>query len=173
MADVVKLIKATFLAVRVQICRAMPSKLMDNLWPAAFHGRNRLILEGTPGLPAALRPTSIRDCAGGHPQTLPGGAGQSNLIPAKKQRPRTARAIRGHFGLVLAQPLKLALGWPSSSRSPMRFTVSLRIDAAANTITPSVGSTKGMTLRAVTMPAILPTRLRCLRNFACRPGAGR
>jgi hypothetical protein len=29
------------------------------------------------------------------------------------------------------------LGWPSSSRSPMRFTASLRIEAAANTITPS------------------------------------
>lgn len=34
------------------------------------------------------------------------------------------------------------------------MTVSLRMEAAANTITPSVGSTKGMTLRAVTKPAI-------------------
>jgi hypothetical protein len=35
----------------------------------------------------------------------------------------------------------------------MRFTVSLRRDAAANTSTPTAGSTKGMTLRAETNPA--------------------
>ena len=41
--------------------------------------------------------------------------------------------------MVLVQPLKLAFGWPSSIKSPMRFTASLRTEAAANTITPVVG----------------------------------
>jgi|GEM_PF-5607528 len=35
------------------------------------------------------------------------------------------------------QLLKLWFGNPSFTRSPMRFTVSLRIEAAANTITPT------------------------------------
>jgi hypothetical protein len=36
----------------------------------------------------------------------------------------------------------------------MRFTVPLRIEVAAKTITPTFGSTNGMTLRAETSPAI-------------------
>ena len=63
------------------------------------------------------------------------------------------------------QPLKLWFGCPSSSRSPMRFTASLRIEAAANTITPTFGSTNGMTFRAETNPAIFPTKLRYLSAF--------
>jgi hypothetical protein len=39
----------------------------------------------------------------------------------------------------------------------MRFTVSLRREAAANTSTPMAGSTKGMTLSAETNPASFPT----------------
>jgi hypothetical protein len=62
----------------------------------------------------------------------------------------------------LEVPLKLELGLPSSIRSPMRFTASLRMEAAANTTTPIVGSTNGMTLRAKTRPATLPTKLRYL-----------
>ena len=42
-----------------------------------------------------------------------------------------------------SHPLKLEFGTPSSTRSPMRFTVSLRREAAANTSTPTAGSTKG------------------------------
>ncbi len=45
--------------------------------------------------------------------------------------------------MVLVQPLKLWFGLPSSNKSPMRFTASLRIEAVANTITPMVGSTNG------------------------------
>jgi len=37
-------------------------------------------------------------------------------------------------GDAAAYPLKLEFGNPSSSRSPMRFTVSLRREAAANVI---------------------------------------
>ena len=88
----------------------MPSKLMEILWPAAFHGRDRLILEGTPGLPAALRPTSIRDCAGGHPQTLPGGAGQSNLIPAKKATPPDSASHPGAFLFGVRSALEAGVG---------------------------------------------------------------
>jgi hypothetical protein len=52
--------------------------------------------------------------------------------------------------------LKLWFGFPSSSRSPIRFTLSLRSEAAAKTITPIWGSTNGMTFRAETNPASLP-----------------
>jgi hypothetical protein len=68
------------------------------------------------------------------------------------------------------QLLKLWFGLPSSSRSPMRFTESLRIEAAAKTITPIFGSTKGMTLRADTKPAIFPARLRYLSDFMTTVG---
>jgi hypothetical protein len=68
------------------------------------------------------------------------------------------------------QLLKLRFGLPSSSRSPMRFTESLRIEAAAKTITPTAGSTKGMTLRADTKPAIFPARLRYLSEFMTTGG---
>jgi hypothetical protein len=46
----------------------------------------------------------------------------------------------------------------------------LRIEAAANTITPTAGSTKGMTLRADTNPAIFPARLRYLSVFMTTGG---
>jgi hypothetical protein len=39
----------------------------------------------------------------------------------------------------------------------MRFTVSLRREAAANTSTPMAGSTNGIMLRAETNPASFPT----------------
>jgi hypothetical protein len=55
--------------------------------------------------------------------------------------------------------LKLEFGNPSSIKSPMRFIVSLRRKAAANTSTPTAGSTKGMTLRAKKIGLFLKVNL--------------
>ncbi len=52
----------------------------------------------------------------------------------------------------------------------MRLTVSLSKDAAAKTMMPIFGSTKGMTLRAETKPAIFPARLRYLSDFITTGG---
>ena len=51
----------------------------------------------------------------------------------------------------------------------MRFTESLRIEAAAKMMAPTLGSMNGMALRAETKPASLPTKLRYLSAFT--PGA--
>ena len=97
-------------------------------------------------------------------QPLSGRSSDARL----NQQTRTPPDSASHPGALSfdgLQPLKLWFGWPSSSRSPIRFTASLRIEAAANTITPTVGSTNGMTLSADTRPATLPTKLRYLSAF--------
>ncbi len=72
--------------------------------------------------------------------------------------------------MVRHQPRKLLFGLPSSSRSPMRFAVSLSRDAAAKMMTPTDGSTKGMPSSADTSPAIFPARLRYLSDFMTTGG---
>ena len=64
-------------------------------------------------------------------------AAVSLLSSDHKKRPGQREPSQALFGI--SQPLKLAFGWPSSSRSPMRFTASLRIEADAKTIIPNRG----------------------------------
>ena len=62
-------------------------------------------------------------------------------------------------------PAKLRFGFPSSSKSPTRFTVSFKIDAPAKIKIPTSGDTNGIASNAEIMPAIFPRYLRILRAF--------
>ena len=55
--------------------------------------------------------------------------------------------------------MKESLGLPSSARSPMRFTASLRKDETAKTVRPTGVPEKGPTRRSA-RPAALPRKLK-------------
>jgi len=60
------------------------------------------------------------------------------------------------------QDLKESLGLPSSARSPMQFTASLRKDETAKTVRPTGVPEKGLGRRSA-RPAALPRKLRMRR----------
>jgi hypothetical protein len=64
--------------------------------------------------------------------------------------------------------LKLWFGWPSSRRSPIRVIVSLRIEATAKMVTPTLGSLNGRESRAVMKPVSLPMPLLVKKASWCR-----